>query len=54
MRKTTTLIKNADVVVTMDAKRAELKGASIDSNLQNQQILPRQRSLTKDFIVVYN
>jgi len=29
MRKTTTLIKNADVVVTMDAKRAELKGASI-------------------------
>jgi len=31
----------------------ELKGASIDSNLQNQQILPVQRSLTKDFIVVY-
>ena len=29
MKKTSTLIKNADVVVTMDAHRAELKGASI-------------------------
>ena len=29
MKKTSTLIKNADVVVTMDAQRTELKGASI-------------------------
>ena len=29
MKKTTTLIKNADVVVTMNSKRSEMKSASI-------------------------
>lgn len=29
MKKITTLIKNADVIVTMNYKRSEMKGASI-------------------------
>ena len=44
MKKTTTLIKNADVIVTMDAKRTELKGTNI--LIENGSILGVGNNLT--------
>ena len=44
MKKTTTLIKNADVIVTMDAKRTELKGTNI--LIENGSILGLGNNLT--------
>ena len=44
MKKTTTLIKNADVIVTMDAKGTELKGTNI--LIENGSILGVGNNLT--------